>query len=200
MFILIAFTMIAYGLGHSWLASIGFKQMMQRVMGNRRFHGLYRALYNLIAIVTLTPILGLVLLYPGETVWQFSGSGHVVSVAVQITGMIGVCISLGQIRLGEFIGIAQFAAYARGTALPLPQEALQTGGMYRLVRHPLYLFSLMVIWPMSTMTESWLAFNVLATLYFVVGMVFEERKLLAMYGEVYRDYQARTPALLPLWK
>ena len=50
---------------------------------------------------------------------------------------------------------------------------------------------------MSTMTEAWLAFNILVTVYFIVGSRFEEQKLLQAYGDEYRDYQQRTPSLMP---
>jgi protein-S-isoprenylcysteine O-methyltransferase Ste14 len=34
--------------------------------------------------------------------------------------------------------------------------------------------------------------------YFVIGTWFEERKLIAEFGQKYRDYRARVPAILPL--
>jgi protein-S-isoprenylcysteine O-methyltransferase Ste14 len=65
------------------------------------------------------------------------------------------------------------------------------------VRHPLYLFSLLAIWPSPIMTESLLAFNAAATLYFVVGSRLEEKRLIAAFGQTYLDYQRRVPWLIP---
>jgi protein-S-isoprenylcysteine O-methyltransferase Ste14 len=106
-------------------------------------------------------------------------------------------VSLLQINLGRFIGLSQAAAYLQGEKLPLPEETLQYSGVYRLVRHPLYLFSLLVIWPMGTMNESLLAFNIGTTIYFLIGSIFEERKLASVYGKEYRQYQKRTPSIIP---
>lgn len=197
MFVIVALTMLGYGFVHSWLASPRLKQFIRHLVGDQRYYGLYRAGYNVVAIVTLSPVLGLVVFQPGNIIWHITGLSQYLLLMIQIIGLIGVIVSLFQIQLGQFIGLTQVVAYLRGIQLPLPNEPLQFGGLYRLVRHPLYLFSLLVIWPMSTMTESFLAFNIGATIYFVAGSIFEERKLLAVYGEVYRDYQRRTPALVP---
>jgi len=109
-------------------------------------------------------------------------------------------LSLLQIDFGQFLGLTQLMAYFKGQPLPLADEPLQFNGVYRLVRHPLYVFSLLVIWPMSPMSESLLAFNVCTTIYFVVGSILEERKLIAIYGEKYRAYQQLTPAFIPFLK
>lgn len=198
MFMVVALSMIGYGIFHSWLASIGLKTRIRALIGDRRFHGLYRAGYNVFAIVSLAPIFALVAVRPGTQVWQLTGLYPIFLVMVQGVGLIGLAMSLLQIDLGQFIGLTQLRAFMRKEALPLPQEILQFEGVYRLVRHPLYLFTLMVIWPMSSMSESLLAFNLLATVYFVAGSILEERKLVQAYGEVYRIYQRRTPALIPL--
>ncbi len=197
MFVLVALTMLGYGLFHSWLASISLKQSIRHLVGDQRYFGFYRIGYNLVAIVTLTPALGLVVFRPGSIVWQVTGLSHYSLLFVQLIGMIGVMISLLQINLGQFIGLTQAIAYFNGQQLPLPNEPLQFGGLYRLVRHPLYLFSLLAIWPMSTMTEALLAFNICTTIYFVAGSVLEERKLATIYGEAYRSYQQRTPSIIP---
>ena len=42
-----------------------------------------------------------------------------------------------------------------------------------------------------------LAFNLGATLYFITGAVFEERKLLKAFGRTYSNYRKRTPMLVP---
>ncbi len=200
MFILVALTMLGYGLLHSWLASTRLKQSIRHLVGDQRYYGLYRASYNLIAIVTLFPALGLVVFRSGNILWQVTGASRYFLLFIQVVGVIGVIVSLFQIQLGQFIGLSQAIAYLRGQPLPLPEEPLQFGGLYRLVRHPLYLFSLLVIWPMSTMSEALFAFNICTTIYFIAGSVLEERKLATLYGEAYRNYQRHTPPIIPFTK
>jgi protein-S-isoprenylcysteine O-methyltransferase Ste14 len=103
-----------------------------------------------------------------------------------------------QIDLGQFSGLAQALAYIENKPLPLPDELLQTGGVYAFVRHPLYLFSLMIIWALPVMTEGLLIFNLGTTLYFIFGSLLEEKRMLRIFGDEYRAYQQRVPWLVPL--
>ncbi len=200
MFAITALTMSAYGFIHSCLASTSLKQFIRQLVGEQRYYGLYRVSYNFFAIVSLSPILGLIILRPGNILWQVSGLGQLLFLLIQGVGCIGMIVSLFQINLSYFIGLSQMTAYFQGQPLPLPPESLQFRGVYQLVRHPLYLFSLLVIWPMGVMSESLLAFNIAPTLYFVIGSIFEERKLAATYGEPYLTYQKTTPSIIPFLK
>jgi len=75
---------------------------------------------------------------------------------------------------------------------------LYTGGAYGWVRHPLYFFSLIILWLIPAMTVNILAFNLGASLYFYIGSIFEERKLVAEFGDVYREHQRSVPMLIPV--
>ena len=70
-------------------------------------------------------------------------------------------------------------------------------GPYQWVRHPLYFFTLVLIWSIPDMTLDRLLFNVLFTGWIVVGTRLEERDLVAEFGEQYRAYQRRVPMLIP---
>ncbi|NOH03709.1 MAG: isoprenylcysteine carboxylmethyltransferase family protein [Chloroflexi bacterium] len=72
-----------------------------------------------------------------------------------------------------------------------------TRGLYRLVRHPLYTFSLVFIWLTPVMSQNSLALYTGATLYLLIGAYFEERKLLRDFGEAYAEYKRKTPMLIP---
>ncbi len=193
----IALIMTIFAVLHSLLAGTAMKQALRKRMGERIYYGFYRIVYNLVAIVTLIPAGFAVMRTPSGVVWQISGTGAVILLMVQSMGMIGVLVSLLQIDLARFAGLRQMRAYFSNEALPLPDEPLQMNGLYRFVRHPLYLFSLLSIWPMSLMTEGLLAFNIAVTLYFIFGSLLEERHLIAAFGKVYSDYQRRVPWLIP---
>ncbi len=72
-------------------------------------------------------------------------------------------------------------------------------GAYRLVRHPLYLFSILMIWSCPDLTTDRLMFNILWTVWIVVGAFMEERDLVAEFGDTYREYQKRVPMFIPRW-
>jgi protein-S-isoprenylcysteine O-methyltransferase Ste14 len=50
------------------------------------------------------------------------------------------------------------------------------------------------------MTLNRLALAVGVHVYFWIGSIFEERKLVREFGDTYRDYQRRVPRLLPRLK
>jgi protein-S-isoprenylcysteine O-methyltransferase Ste14 len=95
------------------------------------------------------------------------------------------------------MGVRQARAFLASDPLPLPDEPLQTGGVYRLVRHPLYTFSLLMVWAAPVMTLNTLWFNLGATLYVLVGSLIEERRLAAGYGEPYSSYRRQVSWLIP---
>jgi methanethiol S-methyltransferase len=81
-----------------------------------------------------------------------------------------------------------------------PKEMpLTIRGAYRFVRHPLYFFSLLMIWSSPDITADRLLFNILWSTWIVVGTLLEEKNLVQDFGEKYRDYQKAVPMLIP-WK
>jgi protein-S-isoprenylcysteine O-methyltransferase Ste14 len=73
-----------------------------------------------------------------------------------------------------------------GTAGP---SALQITGPYRLVRHPLYLGWMLIVFGAAHMTGDRLAFASITSLYLVIAIPWEERSLERAFGDAYRRYQ-----------
>ena len=112
-----------------------------------------------------------------------------------VEGVAGLGLLAGVLQTGalRFLGLAQIT----GSADYGGPSKLEINGLYRYVRHPLYLFGLLILWLIPLMTWNILAFNLGATLYILVGIQFEERKLLKEFGQAYADYQRRVPMLIP---
>lgn len=92
-------------------------------------------------------------------------------------------------------GIRPILARLRGTN---PESTpFSARGPYRLVRHPLYLFSILMIWSCPDMTTDRLLFNVLWTGWIVIGAFLEERDLVAEFGDTYLEYQRKVPMFIP---
>lgn len=191
-FWILLLAMAVYGAIHSLLAAHTVKAAAERVFGAgvKRW---YRLAYNLVAGVTLLPVLALAALLPDRLLWSIPMPWVLLTLAVQAAAGLGMLFGLRQTGTGEFLGLEQ----VREPAAPSAPPALNTGGLYRLMRHPIYSASMLILWLLPMMTLNLLALNVGITLYFIVGSILEERKLLKEFGPAYADYRRRTPMFVP---
>ena len=189
--------MIVYGVFHSLTAAIGVKALFVTLMGQRAYLGFYRLFYNIVSGITLLPVFWLIADQPGENIWSLDGAPALLFRLLQLIGIAGVLVSFLQIDAFRFAGLRQAMVFVEGGTLPLPEEPLSRKGLYGLVRHPLYLFSMMVLWFNPVMSAAYLGFVIGSTLYFVLGSLVEERKLLRYFGEEYRTYQQQVAWMIP---
>ena len=95
----------------------------------------------------------------------------------------------------ELFGLQQ--VFARLTGRAMPAQQLKTPLLYRHVRHPLYLGLLLAFWSTPVMSAGHLLFSAGASLYILIGIAFEERDLVAQFGERYRRYREQVGMLVP---
>lgn len=96
----------------------------------------------------------------------------------------------------ELFGLRQVVARMMGWKLPEPQ--FRTPFLYKRVRHPLYLGFIIGFWATPNMTMGHLLFAVATTAYIFIGIFFEERDLVNMFGDQYRRYRRQVSMLIPL--
>ncbi len=92
------------------------------------------------------------------------------------------------------LGLISYAMVLVGFATT-PPDKLVTGGIYRYSRNPMQISTFILILGISIATASWI-FLLLAVIYMIVPLLWlnaEERHLLKLYGDVYREYMKRTP-------
>jgi protein-S-isoprenylcysteine O-methyltransferase Ste14 len=70
-------------------------------------------------------------------------------------------------------------------------------GIYKFIRHPLYVGWNLAFWAIPTMTAGHLLFAAMCSAYMRLAIPIEERDLVALFGERYEDYRRRVPALVP---
>lgn len=183
-----------FALQHSIMARHAFKKGWTKVVS---WH-IERSTYVIAASVFLAllmwqwrPIAG--------NIWDVRGtSGEMVLVVLFWAGWATLLVSTFLINHFELFGLQQVWNYFRSREFHRP--AFKTPVFYRLVRHPIYLGFLIAFWSTSHMTAGHLLFAIAASGYLFVGIHFEERDLLAYYGDAYRDYRRRVPMLIPFTK
>jgi protein-S-isoprenylcysteine O-methyltransferase Ste14 len=184
-----------YGALHTMLASFSTKGLAERWLGLgvRRY---YRMFYNLVVSLTLLPLLALVAMSPDLEISRISFPWLALTLGIEGLATLGLLFGVLQTGALQFLGLTQLSAPPASSEVP----RLVVSGLYRYVRHPLYLFGLLIIWLLPLMTWNILAFNLGATAYILIGIQFEERKLLKEFGQAYADYQRNVPMLLPWTK
>lgn len=191
-------SLLVWTLLHSLTANKRFKVGMRRALGERRYAGWYRLGYNFFALLTFLPVLYfMATAVPARILWRIPVPWAYGAMLVQLVGLLGLLYALLQTDVWSFVGVRQARRYLQGAAQPDLPPRFVTSGPYAWVRHPLYLFSLLVLWFTPVMGLSNLLFNSVATIYFWIGSMHEERRLAETFGAAYRDYCERVPRLLP---
>lgn len=189
---------VIWAVSHSITAAAPLKRRVRHKVGARAYDGFYRLFYNLLAIVTFLPVLyAAAASVPYQILWRVRGPVRLLFLLIQFAGLVGLGISLWQTDPLHFAGVRQAIRYLRGEAEVDPSRPLIRRGAYALVRHPLYLFSLLYLWFAPVVTLRTFVFNLLATVYFLLGAVHEERRLLREFGDTYRRYRQEVPAFIP---
>lgn len=189
--LVLLFAVFVYGIVHSLLATVATKARVRQWFGPGSDRW-YRLAYNMIGILTFLPILGLLAMYPGETLYVIPTPWSYLTLAGQLLAVVALGIGLLQTSVWSFLGFEQLL-------IPTATNEAQmvTGGLYRWVRHPLYTAGLVFIWLTPVMTVNLLLLNLGLTIYLVVGTIYEERKLVREFGDDYIRYQERVPMLIP---
>ena len=187
-----------YGLLHSLLASHAAKRLAQLRCGPaaRRW---YRLGFSLLGGLLLLPIFVLAWQLPDRLIYRIPMPWMLLTGLVQLAAAFGLFYGVLQTGGLRFVGLQQALNGGEGEALIAGRktEELVISGLYRWVRHPLYSCGLIILWLTPLMSWNVLALDLGLTAYILIGIRFEERKLLAEFGQAYADYQRRTPALLP---
>lgn len=156
-----------------------------RVAIERRFPGAERSAFVWIASLALAGVCAAWRGVPG-TAWQLDGMAAWLLYAARAAGIVLTLRAAAILDIWELAGTRppRHAPGAHGGDATFTRR-----GPYGWVRHPIYAGWFLVVFSVPAMTATQLVFAVASSLYLIVGMMFEERSLVAAAPEAYGEYQ-----------
>jgi protein-S-isoprenylcysteine O-methyltransferase Ste14 len=186
--------LLLFALQHSIMARPNFKKWWTRIIPEQ----LERSTYVLLASLCLMLMM-----------WQWQPMGCIIwsienavikniLLVIYLVGWSIVFVSTFLINHFDLFGLRQVWLYYRG--IPYKHLPFRLPLFYRFVRHPLYLGFLIAFWSTPVMTAAHLLFAVLTTGYILTAIQLEERDLVKIFGEKYRNYKKWVTMIIPLSK
>jgi hypothetical protein len=195
---------------HSFLASFKVKKFLTQRIGN--LMAFYRLAYN-IFFLWFFFYLWDVLPKPDVELFELKFPWDLIILIPQILSLAGIIWALKYFSLVEFTGLSQIKRWKQGSFMSKSEDenaingiskdafdeklTLKIEGPYKVVRHPLYLFTFIFLSLRPVMDLFYLVFLIFLIAYFYIGSFYEERKLVSVFGDLYRRYQETVPRLFP---
>jgi len=203
-----------FALIHTLLASLKVKNYIASRIGN--LMAFYRLAYNIFFLWLLWCLYDN-LPRPDFELYDLSFPYDFLILIPQFLALGGIIWTLKYFSGSEFLGLTQIkrciasrsnsgGSSFENFASPSVPEAnapdekltLRIEGPYKVVRHPLYLFTILFLMLRPTMDLFYLVFLIFLIVYFYIGSFYEERKLVSLFGDQYRKYQSSVPRLFGL--
>jgi protein-S-isoprenylcysteine O-methyltransferase Ste14 len=185
--------LLTFAVQHSGMARPGFKAWLTRFLSKP----LERSTYVLLSSAALILLYGFWRPMPG-TIW--SADAPLVRGllwGVFALGWLTVLISTFMIGHFELFGLRQVWMNLRGSLRP--DGGFRTPWLYRVVRHPIMLGFFLAFWSTPDMSAGHLLFALATTGYIVIAVfALEERDLIELFGDRYREYRRTVPAFIPV--
>ena len=180
-----------FGVQHSVMARAGFKRWWTRVVPPSAERSTYVLASNICLIALLAAWFPIT-----NDIWRVTAQPwRAILTATTVVGWVITLLSTVLIDHFDLFGVRQVIARWRGRRLV--EHRFSTPLFYRVVRHPLYLGFLIAFWVTPRMTLGHLLFAAGMTGYILLAVRFEERDLVRVFGNQYRDYRRRVPMLIP---
>lgn len=182
--------LLLFGVSHSVMARPGFKNGWTKIVP----WAAERSTYVLVASLVLIVIFAYWQPMPA-VVWTMPDPWATAMLVLFGAGFGVVLLSTFLINHFDLFGLKQVWEKYRGVGPT--HDPFKTPALYKMTRHPLYLGFVIAFWATPTMTVGHLLFAAVMTIYMLVAIGYEERDLVARFGEDYRRYMERVPMLFP---
>ena len=186
-----ALLLVVFAVQHSGMARQGFKNAWTKIIPKPIERSTYVMCTSLALIFLFWQWepLGIKLWDLSETVaepilWCLCGLGWLI-----------VLLSTFMINHFELFGLQQ--VYLNLVGKEQEKIEFKIVGFYKYLRHPIYFGFIIAFWSTPVMTLTHLLFICGIFIYILVGIFLEEKDLIALYGNQYREYKEKVSMLIP---
>ena len=196
-YLLIASLWIGYCALHSYLISIGFTNLMTRLL--KSYYAFYRLFYVLLSLILLIPLIKYTGRVDTRTILTFGYPWSIVRYALVASALViffwAFFFNYDSL---SFFGIRQILNFGKMKKAD-SSGILKRNGLLGIVRHPMYFALILYLWcqPFKVMD---ILVNAILTIYVVIGTILEEKKLVLEFGDAYKEYQREVPMVIPFIK
>lgn len=184
------FSLVAFAAIHSLTASLPFKRLIMRVTGPRA-EKLYVPVYSLIAVLTILPLAYQLYKNPGRVLYKIPSPWRWLMVGGQLIAGI-----LAPKAFRDAPHRFKIRSQLSGPQA-FEEDSLKIRGVYRWVRDPFLLSGLVTMLLTPFMTVNLLVIYLLTTIYLFLGSLHWETRLVAQFGDEYREYQKMVHRIIP---
>ena len=174
-----------FALHHSLFARTRVKRAVTRILPaclERSVFTWIASLMFLIVCLAWQPVDG--------TLYSWHGAFRVIGYGVQAAGVMLTLAGSSAIDILNLAGVRPVLLARSGQKSA--DASLKVDGVYGFVRHPLYLGWALFVFGAPDMNGTRLLFAIVSTAYLALAIPFEERSLVDVFGNRYRDYQRTT--------
>gem|GEM_PF-140962 len=186
--LLLLFWIIYYTV-HSILAATSVKVFFKKRSG--KYFRYYRLVYSIFVTVTLLWLLCYQYSFQSPVLIKPKILKYFSFLLLVLPGILIMLISIKKYFL--------LLSGVRSILTPTPAVELKVDGIHRYIRHPLYSGTILFVWRLFFIFPflNNLIAVILLMLYVLIGISFEEKKLIKEFGEKYHEYIFNVPKLLP---
>lgn len=196
-YLVIALMWAGYCALHSYLISIGFTNLMSRLL--KKYYSFYRLFYVLISLFLLIPLIN----------YTAQSDNNIVIIYGPYLDILRYFLISGSLLMFfwaffidydslSFFGVRQILNFRKIREVN-PSNEIKRRGLLGIIRHPMYFALIIYLW-CQTHKLSDIVVNTVLTVYIIIGTKLEEKKLILEFGETYLKYQKEVPMLIPFTK
>lgn len=181
---------LLFGVHHTVAARSSFKKKLETIMPaavERSTYVLVSGLFMFAVCLYWQPLSG--------TLWSIDNATvAMILKVVHVFGWLVLVAATFEIDHFHLMGLKQ--SFTMSTA---DDGKLKESFLYRIVRHPIQTGFLIGMWSTAHMSMTQFMLAGTMTVYIFVGLHYEERSLVAQFGDEYLNYKKRVPGVIPLW-